>query len=205
MAHFVGYKPTGLYAPVFDVLDGDCSKIENVDMSPDGGLNAGRFTEGSAAVRSGRKIKPEFVPTRILWESRPNRISDFFTPRGIPCISKRLKAIIERFEPDVHQFFPVDVVGKNGDLFAKHYFFIVCNRLDSIDRDSMPYELIGGRWNGAGPLNVLIFNKRQIGGAHVWIDKYVGDIMLVSNALAGALQKAQLKAFEIGPEMQEVE
>jgi hypothetical protein len=37
MAHFIGYKPTGLYAPIFDVLDGDCSKIENIDMSPDGG------------------------------------------------------------------------------------------------------------------------------------------------------------------------
>lgn len=66
MAHFIGYKPTGLYAPVFDALDGDCGKIENVDMSPDGGLGAGRFTAGSFAVRNGRKIKPEFVPTKIL-------------------------------------------------------------------------------------------------------------------------------------------
>lgn len=33
-----------------------------------------------------------------------------------------MKAIIEQFEPDVHQFLAVDVVGKNGDLFAKYYF-----------------------------------------------------------------------------------
>lgn len=205
MAHYIAYKATGLYLPVFDVLDGDCSKIENIDTSPDGGLNAGRFTRGSDAACSGRKIKPGFVPTKILWESRPNRISDYFTPRTIPCVSERMKAIIEQFEPDVHQFFPVDVVGKNGDLFARHYFFIVCNRLDSVDRETMPYELIGGRWNGVGPLNVIIFNKRQIGGAHVWIDKYLGGGILVSNALAGALKKAKLKALEIGPEMQEVE
>jgi hypothetical protein len=195
MAHFIGYKPTGLYAPIFDVLD--------IDMSLDGGLNAGRFTTGSAAVSNGRKIKPEFVPTKILWESGPNRISDYFTPRTIPCVSERMKSVIEQVEPGVHQFFPVDVVGKNGDLLAKHYFFIVCNRLDSIDREAMPYELIGGRWNGAGPLNVIIYNRRQIGGAHVWIDKYVGTIT-VSNALAGALKKAKLTSLEIGPEMQEV-
>jgi hypothetical protein len=205
MAHFIGYKPTGLYMPIFDVLDGDYSKIENIDMLPDGGLCAGPFTAGSFAVRNGRKIKPEFVPTKILWESRPNRISDHFTPRTIPCVSKCMKAIIEQFEPGVHQFFPVDVVGKNGELLAKHYFLIVCNRLDSIDRETMPYELIGGRWNGAGPLNVIIFNRRQIAGAHVWIDKHVGTTILVSNALAGALKKAKLTALEIGPEMQEVE
>jgi uncharacterized protein DUF1629 len=204
MAHFLGYKPTGLYRPSFDVLDGDYSKIQNIDMSPDGGLHAGPFTTGSEAARSGRKIKSEFVPTKILWESRPNRISDHFTPQGMPCVSERMKAIIEQFEPDVHQFFPVDVIGKNGDLLAKHHLFIVCNRLDSIDRKSMPYELIGGRWNGAGPLGVIIFNRRQIGGAHVWIDKYVGDGLLVSNALAGELKKAKLTALEIGPEMQEV-
>lgn len=68
----------------------------------------------------------------------------------------------------------------------------------------MPYQLIGGRWNGAGPLSVIIFNRRQIGGAHMWIDKHVGDSILVSNALAGAFKKAKLKAFEMGPEMQEV-
>ena len=84
MAHFIGYKPTGLYMPSFDVLDGDYSKIENIDMSPDGGLHAGPFTTGSEAARSGRKIKPEFVPTKILWESRQNRISDYFTPRTMP-------------------------------------------------------------------------------------------------------------------------
>ena len=116
-----------------------------------------------------------------------------------------MRAVIEQFEPDVHQFFPVDVVGKNGDLLSKHYLFIVCNRLDSIDRESMPYELIGARWNGAGPLNVIIFNRRQIGGAHVWIDKYVGNNLLVSNALAGALKKAKLTTLEIGLEMPEVE
>jgi hypothetical protein len=204
MAHFIGYKPKGLYMPIFDVLDDDYSKIENIDTSPDGGLNVGRFITGSAAVHGGRKIKPEFVPTKILWESRPNRISDSFTPRTIPCVSERMKSMIEQLEPDVHQFFPVDVVGKEGDLFAKHYFFIVCNRLDSVDRESMPYELIGGRWNGVGPLNVIIFNRRQIGGAHVWIDKYIGDTILVSNALAGAFKKAKLTALEIGPEMQEV-
>jgi hypothetical protein len=205
MAHFIGYKPTGLYRPIFDVLDGDYSKIENIDTSPDGGLDAGRFTTGSDAARNGRRIKPEFVPTKILWESEPDSISDYFTPRTVPCVSERMKAIIEQFEPDVHQFFPVDVVGKNGDLFAKHYLFIVCNRLDSVDRKNMPYELIGGRWNGTGPLNVIIFNRRQIGGAHVWIDKHVGNTILVSSALAAALKKTKLTALEIGPEMQEVE
>src|SRR5438045_1098046 len=57
-------------------------------------------------------------------------------------LSERARAIIESFEPHTHQFIPVDYVNKSGNLLEKRYFFIPCNRIDSMNHDKTTFVFI---------------------------------------------------------------
>ena len=50
-------------------------------------------------------------------------------------VTEKFKQIVERFEPDVHQFLPVDIE-QGGKVIAKRYFFYICNRLDTLAKDA---------------------------------------------------------------------
>jgi hypothetical protein len=103
-------------------MDGDLGKIEYVDGPPDRpGLN-GYFRPGEH--QAGRAMKPEFVPTKFLWGGPKNRkLPDVIYGRGVVLVSIRVKEIMERFEPGVHQYFPVDIIYKSSKELAEKMFF----------------------------------------------------------------------------------
>jgi hypothetical protein len=49
-------------------------------------------------------------------------------------VSGRFREIVDQFEPGVHQFLPVRYVDEQANVLAERYYFITCNRLDSVDR-----------------------------------------------------------------------
>jgi hypothetical protein len=63
-------------------------------------------------------------------------------------VSARAKALIEQFEPGVHQFLPVEFVDIDGKHLEDRWFFVVCNRLDTIDRQHVQGFLLrrGKMW-----------------------------------------------------------
>ena len=106
-------------------MDGDLGKIEYVDGPPDRpGLN-GYFRPGEH--QAGRAMKPEFIPTKFLWGGLKNRkLPDVIYGRGVVLVSIRVKVIMERFEPGVHQYFSrgchLQVQQGSGreDVFPQH-------------------------------------------------------------------------------------
>ncbi len=82
----------------------------------------------------GRPVRTEHVPTRMAWLDRQGHPIPDFDNGLILNVSDRAKALVERLEPGVHQFLPVDYYDARGDLVERRHFLIVCNRLDSLDR-----------------------------------------------------------------------
>jgi hypothetical protein len=125
-------------------------------------------------------------------------------------ISERAKALIEQLEPGRHQFLPIDYERKNGTLVERRYMFVICNRIDSVDRAQTTLILWRGKlWSPAQELRAdypddipadydwsqpsrLVFNAAQAQGYGIWRDKHLDVSILASAAVAEAIQAAQL-------------
>src|SRR5206468_1749185 len=84
----------------------------------------------------GGPVEDEFLPKRPLKAVKRSKKQDpeFTYARGAnPCVTEKVKAIIERFEPGVHQFFPVDFYSPGGKLLETgRYMLNVTPLVDSI-------------------------------------------------------------------------
>lgn len=125
----LGSQPTGNYYPDFQALDGDMGNIECEDMTPDGGkdIRKGECTD------AGRRLKAENVPTKIEWRSK-SKVPDLTSPYIAMAVTERFRQVVEDLEPNVHQFLPLQYVDRKGEPLAQRWYFIPCNRIDSVDR-----------------------------------------------------------------------
>lgn len=203
MVHSLFVSLPGQMHPDADVLDGDRNRVTLVDSAPDagGGIKPGYVVD---VFRSGRRVNTEHLPTRVWWKT--NQLPfDYYTPMGIPCISGRLKDLIERAEPDVHQFAPVDFVKRDGAVIQRHYIFVVGNRIDSIDYDLTRYPIIGGFLNGADPTPDVWFDSRKIAGRSIWIDRHdITCSIYLTDGMAQALKDANLIGVGVAPRGSEI-
>lgn len=176
--------------------------IEVEDATPDGGvyMNHGR------ALSSGRRIKLDHVPKQMKQDSQ-GVLADYSTPYGLLCVSDKFKNIVEKIEPGVHQFIPFEVVGAGKKHVADMWFMVVCNRLDSVDREQTTLILYrDAMWLPASDVgrehwpmnydpskpNKLVFSRAQIGDHHLWFDKHIGFsiVPLASDKLVESLVEA---------------
>jgi hypothetical protein len=205
MVHYLGYKCPWEKYPISKFLNGDEHDVTLIDTSGELGLTIAASKRSQYLL--GRAVHPENVPTVMQWTSRPAP-TDFDTPGGFPCISPKIKSIIEQFEPDVHQFFPLKVVNKVGDEIAQRWLWVVCNRIDSVDREhtnlffrhgslwTPEYFEDGKRIKVEGPR--VVFNKSQSFGKHFWRDQFLGSNPLICSDEAGAvLNGANLTALKL--------
>jgi hypothetical protein len=145
MIHSFSAAPVLNYVVNLVPLDGDINQIRTIDQEPDGG---GRTHKG---VGAGRWVSTEHFPTVMRWEGPPDAatIGDF-NQTNLWNVSERAKDFIEAVEPGIHQFVPVEFVGKDGAHLSSRYFWIVGHRFDSVDHDHTNYVLLGGRmWRTA--------------------------------------------------------
>lgn len=185
-------------------LDGDTRQIKVEGPETEEMLRAISINHVTQYIL-GFRITHENVPTIWQWKSsRP--APDYFTPHGFPCVSSRFKDVVERLEPDVHQFFPIAVVNKAMAKIAERWLWIVCNRIDGVDREhtnlffqdqslwTSSYKE-GGEWKRVRDPKVA-FNKQQTEGYHFWRDKYlIGGGIYASDEAAEALIALDLIAF----------
>lgn len=190
-------------------LDGDPLAIRLIDETPEPGL---RIYPG-VALTAGRKIYPDHLPTKIMIGGGQRAITDFNADNGLLFVSPKFRSLIETLEPEAHQFFPVTLVDRKGDHLADHWFWIVCNGLDSVDRENTTFILQNGTlWRPARDLKddelppgtdrnlpaKLAFNSKQIGGAHFWRDKYLtGRPVYCSEQAAAEIDMAELTGVEL--------
>jgi hypothetical protein len=198
-----------------ELLDGDLSKVRPVDETPDGGTQP-----GNSLLSFGRHVLTEHLPTRVRWKEDDGRPMPDFEGLYVLNVSERAKALIEQFEPGVHQFVPVDFCDKDN-RFLEHRYFLFCgNRIDSLDHDKTTFVLKkypkSSRW--VNPRDLLrrgetdlipahidpnatpkfVFSCAQIGGAHMWVDKYIDGSKWISDELAQAIKDGGFTGVKLG-------
>jgi len=202
-------------------LDGNIAAIRSLDRSPDGGVSF-------ESVSGGRRCHTEHFPTKMLWKGPKGSIIGDFNRQNLVNVSEQAKSLIEEWEPGVHQFVPVDFVDAKGNVLEHRYSLVICNRLDSVDREHTTFVLSAAKtWAAASDLvrwgekdkipshidpakpGRFVFKKSRIGGAHIWRDKHMnlGGIF-ISDAFAAALRNSGLTGLRLKPEgegMEEVQ
>ena len=180
----------------FEYVDGDIRRVENEDQSIDIGINPADWTK---AMLFGRRVKTEFLPTRIRPTTNQSRMPDFARAQLAHVCTAKFRDVVESLEPGVHQFVPVEVVRKNGDHVADMFWFVVCNRLDTLELDLLrpPVSKLGF-YSGLSNDPRIVFNRSKIGPHHVWIDKRViGGFVWVSDAFHDAAMSAGLLGLKM--------
>lgn len=174
MVHALRYEPVGSSYPDAELVEGP-SKLIVEDQTPDGGA----FVFGGP-WKSGRRVRPDSVP-KVIRRFGRRKLLDF-EGQFVWTVSDRFRQLIEEIEPGVHQFEPVRYINRDGQLYEERWFWQVCNRLDSVDRERSTGELrrvVYGPRKGV-PFRV-VFNLEAIGRAKFWCDKHYGLGQLVTD------------------------
>ena len=189
----------GLIGEVLTPIDGDLDKVELVDTSPDGRWRLS-FKRGG----SGRAVDGTYMPTRLERERiKANKgcpIDDVrcIWGRGL-LVSAPFKEVVERFEPGVHQFFPI-TIEQGGKPEFERYGFYICNRLDTLAKDKcVPPVEEDKMWRPDDvPASeaMRVFDSKKSASFHAWNEKYTRG-RFVSDALAEALAAASLSGLSI--------
>lgn len=187
MVYFLSHNNEEIYSYGMKALDGDAARIQPVDMTRDVGV---RIRAGYAYV--GRPYEKEHVPTRFELEGPKRTITDVYSGYGL-FVDDKFKRAVEKLEPNLHQFFPVEFVWEDGSHAASRYWLVPCARLDTVDRQKTTFEFRNVWFLDGSKDKDLVFSRSQIGDHHVWIDKF---IVMPTPALSEVL-KAELDAAGI--------
>lgn len=165
----------------------------------------------------GYPLNPDTMPKRIRWMTARKE-----TPDILPwfVVSERFRRFVEDFEPGVHQFIPVQVWrDKEGERVEPYYWFVVCRRLDSVNRvqtswvwQTSIHDPSDGFWTDSIhnrndhswtkiPDARLVFDTLRIGLHHIWCDPHLltGGNRLCSNAFGEAAAKEEFVGLTISP------
>lgn len=138
-------------------------------------------------IGHGLPVVPDGAPTRAWWSGRGKyALPDFAAILGYQVVSEDFRALIEEFEPGVHQFIPVDVYKtRDGEeVWGTWYWLNICNRIDSTDHEAM--REAGWYWMEIGKtgqrsqwffdtsnIPPRTFNSKSIKNTVLWVDPFL--------------------------------
>lgn len=178
-------------------LDGDLRKVEYVDTTRDWDSMGGGFEPGD--LNWGRAIKPDHLPTRMKRDGKRYGMPDVTFGRGLFIVNDKFKNVVESLKPDVHQYFPIDMVWEDGTLAQKMYIFNICNRLDTVSREASTAQLKRGRiWEPS--TGKMVFSTTRVGDRHIWIDRHIvaSGTFFCSDAMNEAMTRAEISGWDSG-------
>jgi Immunity protein family (Imm11) len=164
----------------------------------------------------GCAVDPGTVPRMVRWcDKQMDRVIDVDMTHNTMLVSERVRDVMERFEPGVHQFLPVDIYlspFEAGDVpVARSYWLVVGQYFDAVSAEHthQPRVVIThpdgrtepGLWDFSGTLTKqpksdapVIFDRGAIAGRHLWIDRNFtkGEHPFMSDALGSVLREMDL-------------
>ena len=121
---------------------------------------------------------------------------------SILAVDEALKGIIERLEPGVHRFFPVETSMPGGAAFPRaHHILFIGRFFDSFSPERSDY----GSWRPDGPdhyfhepnkkgMAGLAFSRAIFGDAHLWRERRMSSLLTcLSDELRTEIAKARLR------------
>lgn len=196
MVWSMSYEPKLDALPRAEVVEGNLKHrgpggefVELEDYTPDGG---GGLKRGFA-LSSGRRVKPESLPKVIRWMSKRPLLD--YEATFVHTVTDRFRALIEEIEPGVHQFEPIKFIAKDRSPLSTRWFWQVCNRLDTVDREKTDMVMGNVIWMTddtipKGQRIGYVFNLSQIGNAQFWFDKHQCSMKLCSDNAKNRIEAA---------------
>jgi hypothetical protein len=147
------------------------------------------------------------LPRKFVASERPKALGSLIRLAWTRAVDARLKDIIERLEPGVHQFWPLQIVMPNGDNYPVQYYgMMVLRRLGSFRPDqSDPSCFLGeevapgicsySSYGVSKKINAgIAMSKAVFSGSHIWRERELTDpTLLLSDELVTEIKKAGLK------------
>ncbi|QDC38262.1 imm11 family protein [Sphingobium fuliginis] len=182
-----------------------------------GKVHPSALADNASVREQGYWVKPETMPGKYLWANGDKAIPDVL-PGFV--VSPRFKELVERFEPSVHQFVPIDIYKeRNGEPVATYYWFIVGQRIDSVDRGQTTFawkapahDPSAGYWTRRIrntetrkyeeiPDAQLVFSNNKVADRHIWHDPHLLTFGngLCSDAFAEALLSSGMTGVAATP------
>jgi hypothetical protein len=155
----------------------------------------------------------ENVPKHAFLKGSNKTIPDIGPISAKLSMCREARELIESFEPDVHQFFPVEITRKrstkpiyrlDGRILEEPYFlFNVQTILDAVWIDRSQLQVFRHLPDatpvvGALPGNYnIVLRKSVIDGHHIWRGGYqMGHNLFFSDALVAAIEAKRLRKLE---------
>lgn len=201
MVYSIGSRDPYATTTGVDVIDGDYDSVTKMKFLHPEQVDAVAKIEGRVQMTQGYAVDPATSPKKLCWRSGNRKLPDFITYGTVMVVSEKVREIIEEFEPGVHQLLPVDVYRPKANVpFARYYWLVVCNRIDSVDRKNTTLKQ-GGRFGGSmwqpteRANDKLVFNLSLIGLAYLWRDPNLIGVMC-SDELVHSLREAGVTGLE---------
>ena len=148
----------------------------------------------------------------MIATSSHKSLPDFFSLGGFLVVTERFREIVERLEPQTHQFLGVKLFKEKGlPIEGPRFFLNVFQKVDAlvieesnvewIDHPETTSPHLPGRilpafrslHRGPGPLQ-LVLSRQAIGTRHLWRgDRYFSAALFCSDQLLEAIAEANLK------------
>lgn len=120
------------------------------------------------------------------------------------AVDERLKAIIERLEPGVHEFFPFELMMPKGKRYPEQYYILrIRQYFDAFSREQTAEESFDESTSNPGllflntskrALNDLAVSRAVFEGAHLWRDRtFEEDLTCFSDQLIDEIKAADLR------------
>lgn len=172
------------------------------------GYVASKFWTEIGACSGGGESNPPVTPIK---DHEPPRFLQTFVGKGqlgafmgagIYLVNEALKTIIERLEPEVHQFFPIEIRTPHNKIKIypePYYIFVISQYLDSFsakNSDDSFYRVSGNRYRHdetKEAMTSLAFSKAAIGKAHLWLERGFHDLICLSDQLEAEIITAGLR------------
>jgi hypothetical protein len=146
---------------------------------------------------------------KVLVADKPRKISRdaFIGWHGIHVVSVRAKDVIERFDPDLQQFFEVPLRTKRGVEVEGPWFIMnVSVRQDSIvmeksrvKKSKRRPDMLNSFWVGSTAKDVIVDTSKLSPDIHFWREARFQRSLLGSDALVAVLKEAGIRFFPSYP------
>ena len=142
-------------------------------------------------------LRADYVPDE---RNAPDNPAISFVIGGTPCLSSEVRDMIEMLEPGVHQFFPVEIYGVDGNIREpRRYLLNICQLVDAIVEGRYAVLNDGSRLYRAGSLNPIKIRRRDVSNLHLWRDRRLNyRKFLISDVLYRQIADAGYGAFDLG-------
>lgn len=149
-------------------------------------------------------IKPHEPPQYFhTLKNYKNLASLIHTESRIVAVDEALKSIIERLEPETHQFFPIEIRMRREKVYPIQYYILVVrqhfdsfspgeSRDDSYRKDGVDFYF---HEETKKAMSGLAFNRTIFDGAHLWRERRLSREWLTcfSDELIAEIDRADLR------------